>query len=294
MRQKAFTKEQELQINEEYALGMSSIALAKKHNVDPTTVVKAIRSSGGKMRTTGEVKRKYTYNHSFFKNIDTEAKAYFLGLILADGCVRGNVLEIGLQRGDRHILESFIDCIDGNNSIQDYMWRAGGFSKGTSPCSRLTITSAEMVNDLRRHGIVDRKTYNVYVPKIETYLQKHFWRGVWDGDGSISFYTSKRKRECKNGNLKVYINKVIEVGLYGHVNTCTSFSEFLIANDIQRSRFSPHYSIFMVRVKTKDCPKFLNLIYTDSDPKLCLKRKYEKYQEYLEYKKVNGKSKEQL
>jgi transposase-like protein len=291
MRQRSFTKEQELRICEEYKAGTSSISLAKKYNVHSSTVIQAIRANNNKVRTVGEARRKYTYNHSFFKNIDTEAKAYFLGLILADGCVRNSVLEIGLQRKDRHILEAFVSCINGDNSIKDFMWKAGGFSKSSSPCSRLTITSAEMVADLKTHGIVDRKTYDICMPVLATELQTHFWRGVWDGDGYISLYDRKNKRVFKDNTIKEYVYKTIEVGICGHLNTCSAFQEFLTVNNIEFEKMRPCSSIFFLRPKHRDSIKFLDLIYRDSDPKLCLKRKYAKYQEYLEYKKVNEKSK---
>ncbi len=32
--------------------------------------------------------RKYFFNQQFFKNIDSEEKAYWLGFLMADGCVR--------------------------------------------------------------------------------------------------------------------------------------------------------------------------------------------------------------
>jgi hypothetical protein len=47
------------------------------------------------------------YNHSYFENIDSEDKAYFLGFIYADGSIvtnGRNTLYIVIHTKDQHIL----------------------------------------------------------------------------------------------------------------------------------------------------------------------------------------------
>lgn len=54
-------------------------------------------------------------NDSFFEKIDTEEKAYFLGLFYADGCnyINGNAsrVALSLQEDDKKILEIFNNFI---------------------------------------------------------------------------------------------------------------------------------------------------------------------------------------
>ena len=53
-------------------------------------------------------RRKYFFNEDYFKNVDSEEKAYWLGFIAADGCILENgTLKIGLAEKDSLHLEKF-------------------------------------------------------------------------------------------------------------------------------------------------------------------------------------------
>jgi hypothetical protein len=62
------------------------------------------------------MKRK-KYNENYFEKIDSEDKAYFLGLICADGCILNNKktyryqVALKLHIKDIEILKTFIKCI---------------------------------------------------------------------------------------------------------------------------------------------------------------------------------------
>ena len=63
------------------------------------------------------------FNDNYFENIDTEEKAYFLGLIYSDGNVRERngkyYLNIELKREDKYILEKFASELRCGNKIYD-------------------------------------------------------------------------------------------------------------------------------------------------------------------------------
>jgi hypothetical protein len=268
-------------ICEQYLQGKSSVMLQKEYKISPDTVLKLVRSRGYTPRTFTEAYTKYTFNHNFFENIDTEAKAYFLGFMVADGHVGTKEVILDLGTKDRHIIEEFVTSIEGNNKIADKQCKSNfnTIEKPICYMSRLNLRSDKMIADLNNLGLTRNKTYDVIIPKVKKELERHFWRGVMDGDGYVSVHG------------KIYTT--LEVGICGHINTVTAFSEFLKRNNIKSTKIFPDHSIFAVRVSgSKYALKFLDLIYKDSDPKLCLKRKHEKYLEYLEYKKVNEKSKE--
>lgn len=42
-----------------------------------------------------------------------------------------------------------------------------------------------MAEDLAKYGVVPRKSYNTYLPKIPNEYMFHLIRGIFDGDGSI-------------------------------------------------------------------------------------------------------------
>ena len=54
------------------------------------------------------MKRKLKFNENYFEKIDSEQKAYFLGLFYADSCVHAkcNSTSISLQKKDINILKS--------------------------------------------------------------------------------------------------------------------------------------------------------------------------------------------
>lgn len=49
------------------------------------------------------------YNNTFFSVIDSEVKAYYLGLLFADGSVSGrnNCVSIALKAEDSHLIRGF-------------------------------------------------------------------------------------------------------------------------------------------------------------------------------------------
>lgn len=74
--------------------------------------------------------RKHFYNEDYFKVIDSEDKAYWLGFISADGSVSKDAyhIRISLSSIDIKHLEKFLICINANdvNIFTQHMTR--GFS----------------------------------------------------------------------------------------------------------------------------------------------------------------------
>lgn len=117
----------------------------------------------------------------FFKNIDSEEKAYFLGLLISDGNVfkdstgRQASISITLNLNDEYILQKFKEVLNVNTSI----------SKDGRGCGQIAIRSNLMADDLKQYGVVPRKSYITYLPKINDIYMSHLIRGILDGDGSI-------------------------------------------------------------------------------------------------------------
>ena len=120
-------------------------------------------------------------NERFFKNIDSEEKAYFLGLLISDGNVfkdstgRQASISITLDLNDEYILQKFKEVLNVNTSI----------SKDGRGCGQIAIRSNLMADDLKQYGVVPRKSYIIYLPKINDIYMSHLIRGILDGDGSI-------------------------------------------------------------------------------------------------------------
>ena len=117
----------------------------------------------------------------FFQEINEEAKAYFLGLLISDGNVfkdntgRQASISITLDLKDEYMLEKFKEVLQANTSV-------GHDGRG---CGQIAVRSNIMAEDLAKYGVVPRKSYNTYLPPISKEMMPHLIRGIFDGDGSI-------------------------------------------------------------------------------------------------------------
>lgn len=136
--------------------------------------------------------RLYQLREDYFREIDSAEKAYFLGLIFADGCITKGRLTLGLHEADKHILESFNQALYLTDHPLYYRkahakkWR-NGKTYTTQVSYALTVFSQTLVADLARYGCVSCKTDVIRFPfdTIPQTYYRDFIRGYFDGDGCI-------------------------------------------------------------------------------------------------------------
>jgi hypothetical protein len=125
----------------------------------------------------------------YFRNIDSNEKAYWLGFLAADGAIYHNGRQysviLDLQPRDRHWLERFRDTIAPGSTISQHGERS--FS--------VCIGSKEMVHDLISLGVGLRKSNTLEWPNVPEDLVMPFLLGYFDGDGSL------QKRPQRDGYL---------------------------------------------------------------------------------------------
>jgi intein-encoded DNA endonuclease-like protein len=170
-----------LEIITKYISGESCYAIAKDCNCTPQTIYSIIKKSGTQLRTLSEAATKYTHDKNFFNTINTEVKAYYLGLLYADGNVTNNVLSISLQEKDKDILEKFKEHLKYTGPLLSI-----NKSGNRQNQIKLSITSPKLVTDLLKHGLYPNKGTTLMFPStIPEKLQHHFIRGYFDGDGCV-------------------------------------------------------------------------------------------------------------
>lgn len=231
-----------------------------------------------KINQLGLHKDTYTYDHSYFHNIDTEEKAYWLGFIYADGGIRNDIgesyqLVISLTASDGEHLKKFNKSLGGNLQViySDSLYKPNGktYKKAT-----IRVCSKEIVEDLVAIGATPCKSLTIQFPELRQDLIRHFIRGYFDGDGCLS--ASKRKKERLS---------------YIRVSFVSGSSEFL--DDLRRILYENNiHSYFSKNEQTyreltigamKDVDIFLHYIYDDST--IYLDRKYIKKENL--YKSLN-------
>ncbi len=164
-----------------YSEGLTGDAVASRLGVSRDVIYKGLRRLGIQCRSSSVVQQRYPLDSQYFSDINSEEKAYWLGFIAADGNVYKNILQVDLQRRDRPHLEKLRKALNAGHPITDRANGCGGVQ------SRFAVSNAELVRGLALSGILPRKS-QTYVPWAgEEELVRHFWRGMVDGDGCLTF-----------------------------------------------------------------------------------------------------------
>lgn len=128
-----------------------------------------------------DINRKYQVDQSFFEEINTHEKAYWLGFIWADGSIVRDALCISLHSKDEIILQKFKSRIKSEHPIKDI--------KGQN-MKKIVISSKKICDDLNKLGVIPNKTNNFRTPQVPIDFIFSFFLGVFDGDGSIGLPTT--------------------------------------------------------------------------------------------------------
>lgn len=137
------------------------------------------------------VNRKHTLDETYFDNIDTERKAYWLGFLWADGsvsktaprCAGYNRLTLTQKVTEKQHLQLFLTNINANYNL---------YYKQDTNVYSVHINSRHMCEALLNLGY-GTKDKRIHIPKIPKTLMHHFIRGYFDGDGCLSVYQQHYK-----------------------------------------------------------------------------------------------------
>ncbi|MEG1870572.1 MAG: helix-turn-helix domain-containing protein [Peptostreptococcaceae bacterium] len=226
------------------------------YNTSPQTVSRLMDYYEIK-RTINTGNKKHFFNEDYFNNIDDGNKAYWLGFIMADGCVYKGTndtlrLQINLKYDDMSHLQKFQSSIGSDYSIQRK-------EVNNSVVAILKINSTKMCKDLIRHGVTERKSLTCTFPKISTSLYSHFIRGYFDGDGCIYMSINGRFRK--------------EFSIVGNNNMISSISEILKVN-----KYNLKGREYLAEIKTSNNDSIFRIHdYLYSDANIFLKRKKKCY-----------------
>jgi hypothetical protein len=142
--------------------------------------------------------RRHHFNESFFAVIDSEVKAYALGLFMADGHLTKEMhrARFTIQASDCNVLQAIAKAMNFENGV--VFEKETRTPYGISQMALLNLNSSSLCKDLSLLGLTSSKDTNLLVPKIEASLYRHFFRGFIDGDGHISKYkNSSRARRVE-------------------------------------------------------------------------------------------------
>lgn len=220
--------------------------------------------------------------HDFFKNISTELQAYLLGFYTADGSIdeKRKTFRIHLSIKDSELVYLYKDIISPDArlfSVADNYKTTGRDGKEITGHGSIgvDISSAILVNDLVELGIGYKKTYSdLTIPNIPENLIRHFVRGFFDGDGSISTYLA-----CEKGK-----KDRVRCGIQIDSKTKTLLENIQLFFKNNNIKFNLMYlkRDDMYRISTssrEEIKKLYLLLYKDSY--FYLSRKFNKFDYYV-------------
>jgi hypothetical protein len=185
------------------------------------------------------------FNDDYFETIDTEDKAYFLGLLFADGNIytARNRVQITLANEDAYILKAFAN----------YIGYTGKLYIDREKYSKLILPSKKMCADLTRLGCTPNKSLTLQFPtEVPKELMHHFIRGCFDGDGHVS-----RPRGSFNVNFtssKDFMDKFIEI-----------LDDLNVEHTGPKKRYKDkEESAYQVYIRANSAKIFFNYIYNES------------------------------
>lgn len=246
--------------------------ISKDYEVSLETIRKIILDNGKIIRTASESKNPY-FIKDYFRTIDTEAKAYFLGFLITDGCVSEPDIKNGhpnyrirleVQDKDSYILNILKEelKLTGPNLYQ----RNKIGKNSISITQSLSWYSTEMAMDLSKFGVVPRKTSTTFLPEIKESLMPHLIRGLIDGDGWIT--------ETHTANNKSHL----VIGFCGSEKCVVQVRNYLVnrLNIYNVKIVKSEENLWQISWAAKeDVKKIGNFLYRDAN--IYLTRKFNKY-----------------
>jgi len=247
--------------------GRSIREIHKVLGISKSLVRRRIKEMGREIEEPYQVIRKYFYNQGFFEKIDSGEKAYWYGFCMADSGVDSvrKKFSIGLAIKDYNHLVKFKKSIGADDTpIKDHNHGRG--------CV-IVLNSIKMLNDLKRLGIVDRKSLIVEYPDrmiLPEEFERDFVRGLIDGDGSLSF--------------SVFYNRyrMPSISLVGTYSICNGVRDVLSENlGVKKNKIIQRKKIFSVRwASMEEVRKICEWLYKEDD--IYLDRKFHKSKEIIE------------
>lgn len=234
--------------------------------INRKTVYRVLRKHS-KTRSLSQAAMKHTCNDNFFNIINTEKKAYWLGVLFADGNISKNSSKTGslfFSSKDKEWVESFIKDINSSNTVK--LESHSKFIK--SKIWKIQITSKQLYDDLNNLGCTPVKSKTMLFPKLPKKLIPHFIRGYFDGDGTVGIYNN-----LKNDNWKILKS--------GFCSGSKQFLESLITylpiqNKVVNTR---NNSIYTIQISLNDTIELYKYMYNNHT--VCLKRKKIIFEKYL-------------
>lgn len=190
-----------------YIMGISQEELKRQLNVSSRVINKVLNKNKIPRHTRSSLnvlRFGYSIDPTKFSSLSTEEDFYFLGYIVADGNISNGRLAITLAQKDGYILRRLQTYL---GMPSDYGYRESEITDKrtgkTYPRATFAVKNAQITDSLSELGIVARKSTFEKLPSIQCKFNRHFWRGVVDGDGYVKLSKTRASALVLVGSLEI-------------------------------------------------------------------------------------------
>ncbi len=248
--------------------GMNVSEIARKFGLHIPYMWDFLKKNGVEIRYCHG--RQHDIDESYFENIDTHEKAYWLGWLFSDGYLLSDFKTVGMNLSikDECVLEDFRKCLKSAGTIHRFeppkkKSKIRGRTVKGGVISSFRFKNEKMAKDLIRFGLKPRKSLTLEWPiNIEEKYYYSFIRGYIDGDGCI----------CVRGDGRCSLS------FYSSSMFLIKLAEFIKLNCDVSLGISKHSGIYCATTGNQmGVLKILDNVYKDENGYPRLDRKYQKY-----------------
>lgn len=209
-----------------------------------------------------------------FEKIENEKDAYYLGILLSDGCAsisknKSKSVHLELNKEDSKTVYDFKSYLGVSNNIQK-----------KEKTVAISIGGARLFDNLQKYSCVPRKSLILEFPKnINPNLYCHLIRGYFDGDGCISKILFNRKSRSKTSQ-EYFQRSKWQVDFSGTFDFLSEIQKIINVNGVlykvnKNNDKNTFRLIYTHNIKVK---KVLEFMYSSAT--VYMDRKYNKFQEF--------------
>jgi hypothetical protein len=197
-------------------------------------------------------KHRFSEYDNFFEKIDTPEKAYFIGWLISDGHLAN--AQVIITTIDHEVLDILNSILPG---------------KVLYHLDQYHVNNIKIAHRLKELGIPVGKKNKITKPiRMNKFLLHHFWRGIFEGDGSV--FVS---------------NKLPRISISGSYDICKGFRDVLLLKNNKINRRYDSYQITWSSMDNNFWERIFKYLYDDytEEKRLFLERKYKRINEIIGY-----------
>ena len=248
-----------------YKIGYTQTKISNVLLISDATARRTLKKFGVAIRPQTENRRVYNIDESYFDQIDTDNKAYLLGLLYADGCHHREHynISIALQEQDINVLKFIKNELKYSGPLKFVNMK--NKSETFSNQWALRITNKHLSDRLENIGLVKAKSLKLKFPEwLPENLYSSFIRGYFDGDGCVYIYDKKFACRATMVGTIDFCNKVANI-IRNIGCTCS----------ISKPQSDDKNTVTLTIGGNKNALKFLDWLYEDAS--FYMERKHQKY-----------------